>query len=158
MSIRKFREARSRRREEKKKRNRWTRYETIHGYREEGGRLRNLEDSRNALESLDRRDSIRNMSSSQRAREREREGVQRRAGSSRGRSNVGVKEEIRAINLGCTRGGHAGKERSGWNTKFELQSKEIKEILAVRLNSFPRRRFGNFVIENLYRVSGKKIN
>lgn len=73
MSIRKFREARSRRREEKKKRNRWTRYETIHGYREEGGRLRNLEDSRNTLESLDRRDSIRNMSSSQRARERERE-------------------------------------------------------------------------------------
>lgn len=123
MSIRKFREARSRRREEKKKRNRWTRYETIHGYREEGGRLRNLEDSRNTLESLDRRDSIRNMSSSQRAREREREGVQRRAGSSRGRSNVGVKEEIRAINLGCTRRRTRGEgeERVEYEIRVAIQ-------------------------------------
>ena len=54
-SIRKFREAkRSRREREREKRNRWTRYEMIHGYKEEGERLRNLEEnSRNALESLD---------------------------------------------------------------------------------------------------------
>lgn len=150
--------ARRRDREEERergKKNRWVHYETIHGYRGEG---RDYEISKIRETRWNRwiRGSIRNISSSFRRgeRERERKRIQRRAGSSRGRSNFGVKEEIRAINLGCTRR-RTREERVEYEIRIAIQRSKRNLDRPFKLLS-ETSDFGNFTIENLYRVSRKK--
>lgn len=154
-SIRKFREAkRSRRREREKKRIDGCitkRSMVIEGRGE-------ITKSRRFAKRWNRwiRSSIRNISSSFRRgeRERERKRIQRRADSSRGRSNFGVKEEIRAINLGCTRR-RTREERVEYEIRIAIQRSKRNLDRPFKLLS-ETSDFGNFTIENLYRVSRKK--
>lgn len=104
------------------------------------------------------RGNIRSMSSSWRGeRERERERVQRRAGSSRGRSNFGVKEEIRAINLGCTRRRTRGEREERVEYEIRIAIQRSKRNLGRPFKLLPEAsNFGNFTIEDLYRGEKKE--
>lgn len=43
-----------------------------------------------------------------------------------------------------------GHARRGWNTKFELRSKEVREILTARSNFFPRRRISEILLLKIF--------